>query len=107
MDPGFFDEPDPDFKNPDPSVVCYDVLWLGFGGLWPKKDPSLLESAKYDISLTFRYSFFRFFTDTDPDFPDTDFPDTDPDFPNPIPDLFAGPDPDSGKKKSDPDPDNV
>ena len=26
MDPGFFDEPDPDFKNPDPSVVCYDVL---------------------------------------------------------------------------------
>ena len=67
-------------------------------------DPSLLESAKYDICLTFRYrySFFRFFTDTDPDFPDTD-----PDFPNPIPDLFAGPDPDSGKKKSDPDPDNV
>ena len=95
MDPGFFDEPDPDFKNPDPSVVCYDVLWLGFGGLWPKKDPSLLESAKYDICLTFRYSFFRFFTDKDTDFP------------NPIPDLFAGPDPDSGKKKSDPDPDNV
>ena len=57
-----------------------------------------MESAKYDICLTFRYSFFRFFTDTDPDFPDTDFPDTDPDFPNPIPDLFAGPDPDSGKK---------
>ena len=66
-------------------------------------------SAKYDICLTFRYSFFRFFTDADPDFPDTDpdFPDTDPDFPNQIPDLFAGPDPDSGKKKFDPDPDNV
>ena len=26
MDPGFFADPDPDFKNPDPSVFCFNLL---------------------------------------------------------------------------------
>ena len=43
MDPGFFANPDPDFKNPDPdpsinkpmrSKWCF---WLGFEWTWPKR----------------------------------------------------------------------
>ena len=76
---------DPDFKNPDPdpSVFCLglsisflanlrdlnDVLLLGFGRTWPKKDD--VESAKYEEKVFF-YLFLQFleFFFMDPDFPD-------------------------------------
>ena len=55
MDPGFFAEPDPDFKNPDPDPSVNKLMGykrcslIRFWRKLTKKDS--VESAKYDIFL--------------------------------------------------------
>ena len=63
MDPGFFADPEPDFKNPEPAINkligskwCF---WLGFGGTWPKKDS--VESAKFEINKFSTCTWIRIF----------------------------------------------
>ena len=75
MDPGFFADPDLDFKNldPDPSINksirskwCF---WSGFGGIWPKGqcwDLRVL-NMKYTNFLLVLTVLGRFFMDLDPD----------------------------------------
>ena len=70
IDPGFFANPDPDFKNPDPSIKklmgskwCF---WLGFWGLRSLTKKERVESAKNEFFIyctcTLLYSFWTFFS---------------------------------------------
>ena len=78
MDPGFFADPDPDFKNPDPdpsinkpmgSKWCF---WLGFGVTWPKRTVLRMLNMKLKKFLLLLTFLGRFFMDPDPDFSGSD-----------------------------------
>ena len=69
MDPGFYADPDPDYKNPDPFVFCFNKLmeskWCSLIRFWrnlTKKDS--VQRTKYDIQIffTYTYSFWAFFS---------------------------------------------
>ena len=98
MDPGFFADPDPGFKSPDPDPSIKKFIrskwwfWWGYGEAWPKKTVLRVLDMKYNIFFYFYPSFRTFF-----------FHWSGSGFFRIGSGFLADPDPDS-EKKSDPDP---
>ena len=65
MDPGFFSDPDPDFRKPLGSKWCF---WLGFGGTWPKSTVLVMQNMKEKVFLLYSTVKDFFFMDPHPDF---------------------------------------
>ena len=69
-DPGFYADPDPDFKNPDPDPSSTPMrfklcFWFVFGGTWPKRTVLRVLNNNKKKKNSFRTFFLM---DPDPDF---------------------------------------